>query len=183
MEGSGWHPDPSGQHELRYWDGQTWTDHVSDGGQQATEPIPPPPPGGVPAPQYGGLAQPSYVGGWDLSSRGKRFGAYFLDVLLAIITLFIGWLIWSIVIWKYGQSPAKAILKMRCMRVDTGTCATRGTMALREIVGKWLLGIIPFYWLVDNGFILFDEQLQAIHDKIANTVVIDDADDRYAPAA
>ncbi len=56
-QGAGWHPDPSGQHQLRYWDGATWTDHVSDDGQQATDPIPPPPPGGVPAPQYGGRAQ------------------------------------------------------------------------------------------------------------------------------
>ena len=27
-----WHPDPTGRHEYRYWDGQSWTDHVSDGG-------------------------------------------------------------------------------------------------------------------------------------------------------
>ncbi|MET3468293.1 DUF2510 domain-containing protein [Microbacterium sp. 1262] len=26
---AGWHPDPSGQQQLRYWDGQRWTDHVS----------------------------------------------------------------------------------------------------------------------------------------------------------
>ncbi len=30
----GWHPDPQGQAALRYWDGQQWTEHVSDG--QAT---------------------------------------------------------------------------------------------------------------------------------------------------
>jgi hypothetical protein len=27
-----WSPDPSGRHELRYWDGAKWTDHVSDHG-------------------------------------------------------------------------------------------------------------------------------------------------------
>jgi uncharacterized protein YxjI len=27
-----WHPDPTGRHELRYWDGSAWTDHVSDQG-------------------------------------------------------------------------------------------------------------------------------------------------------
>lgn len=31
---AGWHPDPQGQAALRYWDGQQWTEHVSDG--QAT---------------------------------------------------------------------------------------------------------------------------------------------------
>ena len=28
----GWHPDPSGRHDYRYWDGATWTENVADGG-------------------------------------------------------------------------------------------------------------------------------------------------------
>ena len=32
-----WYPDPSGRHELRYWDGGAWTDHVSDHGVTATD--------------------------------------------------------------------------------------------------------------------------------------------------
>ena len=27
-----WHPDPTGRHELRFWNGTDWTDDVSDGG-------------------------------------------------------------------------------------------------------------------------------------------------------
>ncbi|MEM7140587.1 MAG: DUF2510 domain-containing protein [Actinomycetota bacterium] len=34
---AGWHPDPSGGHELRYHDGTDWTAHVSDGGVQSTD--------------------------------------------------------------------------------------------------------------------------------------------------
>ena len=34
-----WYPDPMGRHELRYWDGSNWTDHVSDKGVQATDPV------------------------------------------------------------------------------------------------------------------------------------------------
>jgi len=26
----GWYPDPASEHELRYWDGVAWTDHVHD---------------------------------------------------------------------------------------------------------------------------------------------------------
>lgn len=26
----GWHPDPRGEHRLRWWDGRQWTAHVSD---------------------------------------------------------------------------------------------------------------------------------------------------------
>ncbi|MEM7093432.1 MAG: phospholipid scramblase-related protein [Actinomycetota bacterium] len=34
-----WYPDPYGRHELRYWDGGVWTDHVSSNGRQATDPV------------------------------------------------------------------------------------------------------------------------------------------------
>lgn len=34
-----WHPDPSGMHQLRYWDGMQWTQHVSDNGVQTSDPI------------------------------------------------------------------------------------------------------------------------------------------------
>ena len=33
-----WYADPSGRYELRYWDGSQWTEHVSRGGQQFTDP-------------------------------------------------------------------------------------------------------------------------------------------------
>lgn len=35
--GAGWHPDPSGRHALRYWDGSGWTPHVSTGGVASTD--------------------------------------------------------------------------------------------------------------------------------------------------
>lgn len=55
MADASWLPDPSGAHELRYWDGGAWTEHVSDAGTTAQDPLqvpfppplstaPPPPP-------------------------------------------------------------------------------------------------------------------------------------------
>ncbi|MEX2563189.1 MAG: DUF2510 domain-containing protein [Nitriliruptoraceae bacterium] len=34
-----WHPDPTGRHEYRYWDGQRWTEHVANAGQRAIDPL------------------------------------------------------------------------------------------------------------------------------------------------
>jgi hypothetical protein len=34
-----WYPDPMGRGDLRYWDGQAWTEHVSRGGVQTTDPV------------------------------------------------------------------------------------------------------------------------------------------------
>jgi hypothetical protein len=36
---AGWFADPGRRHELRYWDGQRWTQHVSDGGAQGVDPL------------------------------------------------------------------------------------------------------------------------------------------------
>jgi hypothetical protein len=35
---AGWYADPSSRYELRYWDGNQWTEHVSRAGQQYTDP-------------------------------------------------------------------------------------------------------------------------------------------------
>ena len=35
---AGWYADPSGRFELRYWNGDKWTEHVSRAGQQSTDP-------------------------------------------------------------------------------------------------------------------------------------------------
>jgi hypothetical protein len=34
---AGWYADPAGRFEMRYWDGSTWTEHVSRAGQQFTD--------------------------------------------------------------------------------------------------------------------------------------------------
>jgi Scramblase/Protein of unknown function (DUF2510) len=42
-----WHPDPMGRYQLRYWDGQAWTEHVSTNGVQSVDPLQPTAPGQV----------------------------------------------------------------------------------------------------------------------------------------
>jgi Protein of unknown function (DUF2510)/Short C-terminal domain/Bacterial PH domain len=51
MAEASWLPDPSGGHELRYWDGTAWSEHVSDGGTTAQDPLTTayPPPGSPPS--------------------------------------------------------------------------------------------------------------------------------------
>jgi len=40
MTAAAWLPDPTSKHELRYWNGDAWTEHVADDGVQATDPTP-----------------------------------------------------------------------------------------------------------------------------------------------
>lgn len=39
MTPPGWHPDPYRRHELRWWDGATWSAHVSDQGRTAIDAV------------------------------------------------------------------------------------------------------------------------------------------------
>src|SRR6476661_4276701 len=45
-----------------------------------------------------------------LSSAWRRLGGYLLEGLLILLTLLIGWLVWSIIVWGRGQTPAKQLL-------------------------------------------------------------------------
>jgi uncharacterized protein YxjI len=38
-----WYPDPVGRHQLRYFDGAQWTEHVSSNGSQSLDPLTPAP--------------------------------------------------------------------------------------------------------------------------------------------
>jgi Protein of unknown function (DUF2510) len=37
--GASWYTDPSGRYAARYWDGNCWTEHVSDGSSTAVDPL------------------------------------------------------------------------------------------------------------------------------------------------
>ena len=73
-------------------------------------------------------------GGFRYASFQHRLGAYALDAVLAFFTLGIGWLIWSLIVWGEGQTPAKKILKIRVRNAETGAVATWGHMAVREFL-------------------------------------------------
>ncbi len=36
---AGWYADPYRRHQVRYWDGAAWTEHVGDDGRQGTDPL------------------------------------------------------------------------------------------------------------------------------------------------
>ena len=145
--------------------------------QQTYGPLP------VPYHQAAGAVQPyqqaplvAHVAGPPLVSAGGRIGAVLLDVLLATVTLWIGWAIWCLVTWSDGQTPAKKLLGHVVADANTGRPLDWGQMALREFCVKgllgWLLNVITFsvYFWVDC-FTLFGDRQRTIRDRMANSIV------------
>ena len=96
-------------------------------------------------PAWGAQPLPGYA--FPLASRGKRFGALALDVLFAWLTCFIGWIIWTLIVWKDGQTPGKQVLKMRTYGTVLARPANWGHMAIRNYLIPQVVAIayIPFY--------------------------------------
>jgi len=67
-----------------------------------------------------------------------------------------------------GQTPGKMALRIKVIRTD-GSEIGYGKAAFREIIGKFLSGII-----LGIGYLMvaFDEQKQGLHDKMSDTYVI-----------
>lgn len=105
--------------------------------------------------------------------NGVRFGAFALDVLLAIVTCGIGWLIWSIVLWQQSTSPAKKMLGLRVVDLSTGAPATMQQMLLREGLGKIVIGTITgILPLVSGVLILVTPSRQGVWDYLSKTTVV-----------
>jgi uncharacterized RDD family membrane protein YckC len=132
--------------------------------------LPPPPPQHVT-----GSSGASPTGSPGPSSVGRRVGASLLDVLLMVVTLFIGWFIWSIVLWKQSTSPAKKMLGMRVVDANTRAPATMQQMVMREVVGKWVVGSVAAGLANLASFVMLfvTPKRQAVWDYIGGTTVID----------
>jgi uncharacterized RDD family membrane protein YckC len=117
-------------------------------------------------------------GGLKLASIGQRIGTCFLDVLITIFTLVIGWLIWLAIVAPKGQTPGMSLLKIRCVD-ETGATASAGRMWLRQVVyvglvytlvGSFTSGVAGF---IGYSWAFWDKDRQTLHDKMAQTYVVD----------
>ena len=122
-------------------------------------------------------------GGFQYASFQHRLGAYALDAVLSVITLGIGWIIWSFIAWGEGQTPGKKILKIGVRNFETGAVATWGHMAVREllvpltvvIASALTSGIAAVAWIVIEIVFYFTKNSRTLRDLWVKTAVINEA--------
>jgi uncharacterized RDD family membrane protein YckC len=113
----------------------------------------------------------------ELASPGARLGSYLLEALLAIVTLGIGWLIWSFVLWGKGTTPGHKVLRQYVVNEKTGKDFTWGQMFVRELLNKGillpLLSVFSFgiVYLVDSLMVTRDDR-KTLHDRISGSIVV-----------
>jgi uncharacterized RDD family membrane protein YckC len=132
--------------------------------------------------------------GVELSSPWRRLAGALLEGVLIVVTVLVGWIVWSIIVWGRGQTPAKQLLDMTVMVEGEQRRAGRGRMLWRELPAKWIVLAVPGaialavgprgshrYALVDTAltlvvlsWLLWDSDNQELWDKLASTLVVSD---------
>ena len=121
--------------------------------------------------------------GMQYASFQHRLGALALDIVLLNVTFYIGWFIWSLIVWGEGQTPAKKILKIRVRNVETGAVATWGHMAVREFLVIFAVaiavgltsGLALVAWIVLEIVFYFTKNNRTLRDLWVKTAVINEA--------
>jgi len=102
-----------------------------------------------------------------VSSGGFNLGGS-TSVLLQLFSTVVSLFYWIFFTGYCGQTPGKMLLRIQVVTTD-GIPLSYGKAFYREVVGKFLSGII-----IAIGYLMaaFDDQKQALHDRMAKTYVV-----------
>lgn len=109
-------------------------------------------------------------------------GRVFADFLLPVLLLELGLLVLVLLLYylyavefmhRSGQTLGKKAMKIRIVPIDPSRRLTRGMAAKRYLVEYVAGSFIPFFSYLDGLWQLWDKPYQqALHDKVAQTVVV-----------
>ena len=111
-----------------------------------------------------------YVLATALRDHGAGAGAGILGLL------YLAYAVWGLVLWGRGQTPMLMLFGMRCWIPTEGRVPGWGVMALREIVGAWIIET----WTLGIGAVIslvvmiVRADRKCLHDLVARTVVVND---------
>lgn len=106
---------------------------------------------------------------------GRRLAGWFLDALLSVLTLGVGWFVWFLIVAGRGQTPGKQLLGMYIVLED-GTRAGWSNTILREVIIKWIFWVLSvltlgILTLLGALWCLWDRNHQCLWDKLGSTYV------------
>ena len=88
------------------------------------------------------------------ASPQHRLAGLALDAVLMTVTFYIGYIVWSLIIWGQGQTPGKQILRMRVYASENLKPATWSHMAVRQFLIPLtisLAGLVPLFLASTDG--------------------------------
>jgi uncharacterized RDD family membrane protein YckC len=99
-----------------------------------------------------------------------RLAGLVLDAALMMVTFYIGYFVWALIVWGQGQTPGKQILRMRVYSSENFSPATWPHMAVRQFLIPLTIslgGLIPIVFL--GGI---EATLESSASSITATVIV-----------
>lgn len=99
--------------------------------------------------------------------RGSVIAFAVLQPILFVVNL--------VLLHRYGQTVGKRLVGLRIVQAD-GARATLGRIFFRRILFPGFLGAIPllgWLFLLGDALCIFTDGRQTLHDRIADTIVVD----------
>ena len=117
------------------------------------------------------------------ATLGQRTAALALTPLLFVVTLGVGWLVWSVLEWRGGRTPSYRVLGMRVVLVsDERPIRWARSLARSSICGLLLIPTVAICCVIGICFVfgasspddLFTRPRTAPWDHLTATKVTDD---------
>ena len=111
----------------------------------------------------------------NLAAPKVRLLAWAINLVLIVVTLGIGYLVWTLILWRSSTNPGKQMLGLRVVHADTEVDATWGHLAIRSALMPLTLGWFPYLGqvlLVADGLFVFGPRNQRLIDRWARTLVV-----------
>lgn len=118
-----------------------------------------------------------------LATPLHRFGAALLEGVLAFLTFGIGWLVWWLILLGKGLTPARQILGLRIIDVNTRNPVSNGQVFIRGFVIyflafsllSWTLNLftfgVGFIFTITSALLIFRDSRQTLWDQLTRTTV------------
>jgi uncharacterized RDD family membrane protein YckC len=106
-----------------------------------------------------------------MPSEGNVGPVFIAGLVLTLVGVIACFWVTILFLMRNGQTIGKKLLGIKIVRTDGSAASFSRIFWLRAVVNA-LIGIVPFYGLIDVLFI-FNEERQCLHDKLADTMVVE----------
>jgi hypothetical protein len=110
-----------------------------------------------------------------LSQPARRLGGFLIDLGLFVVTLGLGWIVWSVFEARASRTPGMRLTGQTMIDVRSGHRVNAGRVAMRQLVGvpvAVLLGLLTcgVGWAF-SAWLILSPSRQALWDRVARTTV------------